>query len=171
MEQSTNTHDTNGGTSTPPPPSLPPTPVVETRDVKRLYRTDGPVSGVAAGLADYFNVDASLIRLGLVAGTLLGGPVVPIGYVAAWLIIPQVDQAPAQPLTTPSPAPTPADSVATPAAAPAPADSVDSVVPAFTPVPPAPASDPVDSVSPDSPPDSQPGSLSDSPADSSAAGK
>ena len=106
MEQSTNTHDTKGGTATPPPP--PPAPA-ETRNVKRLYRTDGPVSGVAAGLAEYLNVDASLIRLGLVAGTLLGGPVVPIGYVAAWLIIPQVDQAPAQPFTAPAPAP--ADSV------------------------------------------------------------
>ena len=157
MEQSTNTHDTNGGTSTPPPPSLPPTPVGETRDVKRLYRTDGPVSGVAAGLADYFNVDASLIRLGLVAGTLLGGPVVPIGYVAAWLIIPQVDQAPVQPLTTPAAAPPPP---------PAPANSMapaDSVAPVFTPVPPAPSSDSVNPVSLDSP--------ADSPADSSAAGK
>ncbi len=90
--------------------------------MKRLYRTDGPISGVAAGMAAYFNVDVSLIRLGLVAGTLLGGPVVPIGYVAAWLIIPQAEQAPVAPIMAPATTTAPA-----PAPAPGPVDTVDTV--------------------------------------------
>ena len=42
--------------------------------------------GVAAGLADYTGVDALLIRLGLVAAVMLGGPVVILFYVlTGWL--------------------------------------------------------------------------------------
>ncbi len=46
------------------------------------------MAGVAAGLADYFDVDVTLVRIGLVALTLLGGAGVPL-YVAAWLLIPE----------------------------------------------------------------------------------
>jgi phage shock protein PspC (stress-responsive transcriptional regulator) len=102
-------HDTG---STPPPAP---------QTVRRLYRTDGPVSGVSAGLADYLNIDVTFVRLGLVAGTLIGGPIVPIGYVAAWAIIPQSDPVPVAPIMAPNP----------PAPAPAPVPPV--------PVPPAPA--------------------------------
>jgi phage shock protein C len=38
-------------------------------------RTDRTVAGVAGGLAEYFDVDATLVRLLFVVGTLLGGPV------------------------------------------------------------------------------------------------
>ena len=38
----------------------------------RLGRADAKVMGVCAGLADYFNVDATLVRIGFVAATLLG---------------------------------------------------------------------------------------------------
>ena len=37
-----------------------------------LDRADARVMGVCAGLADYFNVDATLVRIGFVAATLLG---------------------------------------------------------------------------------------------------
>jgi len=46
------------------------------------------LAGVAAGVADYFEVDATLVRIGFVALTLLGGAGVPL-YVAAWLLIPE----------------------------------------------------------------------------------
>ena len=46
------------------------------------------LAGVAAGLAEYFDVDVTLVRIGLVALTLLGGAGVPL-YVAAWLLIPE----------------------------------------------------------------------------------
>ena len=90
-----------------------------TPPVRRLERGDGPIGGVAAGLADYFNVDVTLIRLGLAAGTLLGGPVVPICYLAAWAIIPRRDQVPIVPLEGQAPPPP------VPAASPAPAPVVD----------------------------------------------
>jgi phage shock protein PspC (stress-responsive transcriptional regulator) len=45
------------------------------------------VGGVAVGLADYFDVDPTLVRIGFVALTLLGGLAVPL-YIAGWLLIP-----------------------------------------------------------------------------------
>ena len=38
----------------------------------RLDRVDGKVFGVCAGLANYMNVDANIIRLVFVAGTIFG---------------------------------------------------------------------------------------------------
>lgn len=38
----------------------------------RLDKTNGKVFGVCAGIADYFGVDAMLVRIGFVLGTLLG---------------------------------------------------------------------------------------------------
>ena len=92
---------------------------MESQGVRRLYRTESPIGGVAAGLADYFTVDPVLVRLGLVAGTLIGGPIVPIGYIAAWVIIPQANPAPVAPIMSnasrngaPAPSDSPADSMA-----------------------------------------------------------
>lgn len=51
-----------------------------------LNREQGKVMGVAAGLADYTGVDVLLIRLGLVAVTLITGPLMILFYVlAGWL--------------------------------------------------------------------------------------
>lgn len=57
---------------------------------KRLYRsrTDRMLAGVCGGLADYFNIDPTLIRLIFVFGTLLGGPGLVI-YIVLWLIAPE----------------------------------------------------------------------------------
>jgi len=46
------------------------------------------LAGVAAGLADWFDVDPTLVRVAFVAMALLGGVAVPI-YLAAWLLIPE----------------------------------------------------------------------------------
>ncbi|MGD0440239.1 MAG: PspC domain-containing protein [Acidimicrobiales bacterium] len=54
----------------------------------RRSREGSMLAGVAAGVADYFEVDATLVRIGFVALTLLGGAGVPL-YVAAWLLIPE----------------------------------------------------------------------------------
>jgi phage shock protein C len=56
---------------------------------QRLHRfADGRmVAGVAAGLADYLDMDPTLVRIGFVALTLLGGLAVPV-YLAGWLLIP-----------------------------------------------------------------------------------
>jgi phage shock protein C len=51
-----------------------------------LNRSEGKLMGVAAGLADYTNVDPLLIRLGLLAALLLTGPIVILFYVlTGWL--------------------------------------------------------------------------------------
>lgn len=46
------------------------------------------VGGVAAGLADYFAVDATIVRVAFVALALLGGAALPI-YLACVLLIPE----------------------------------------------------------------------------------
>lgn len=37
-----------------------------------LDKTNGKIFGVCAGIADYFGIDAMLVRIGFVAGALLG---------------------------------------------------------------------------------------------------
>lgn len=84
----------------------PPPPPVGYAVPKRLYRTEGPVSGVAAGLAEYFNLDEILIRILIVAGSIVAFPVVPLVYIAAVFIIPKKDDLSIAPIVTaPSPAP------------------------------------------------------------------
>ena len=46
------------------------------------------MAGVAAGLADYFEVDVNLVRFLLVALAILGGSALLL-YAAAWLLIPE----------------------------------------------------------------------------------
>jgi phage shock protein PspC (stress-responsive transcriptional regulator) len=45
------------------------------------------VAGVAAGVARYFDVDVVVVRIALVALTLMAGIGVPL-YAAAWLLVP-----------------------------------------------------------------------------------
>ena len=56
---------------------------------KRLYRIrDGRlVAGVCAGLAAYFGIDPTLVRLGFVVLTVFGGFGILL-YLGAWLVIP-----------------------------------------------------------------------------------
>ena len=46
------------------------------------------IAGVAAGLADYLDVDVAIVRIVFVALALLGGLGVPL-YAAAWLLVPE----------------------------------------------------------------------------------
>jgi phage shock protein C len=57
--------------------------------VRKLYRSrkDKKLAGVAGGLAEYFNVDATLIRVLFVVLAVLGGAGVLI-YLAMWIIVP-----------------------------------------------------------------------------------
>jgi phage shock protein C len=54
-----------------------------------INRRDAKVMGVAAGIADYTGVDPLLIRLGLVALTLLTGPIVILFYLLTGWLAPQ----------------------------------------------------------------------------------
>jgi phage shock protein C len=47
------------------------------------------VAGVAAGLASYFGVDATIVRIGFVVATILGGGIgIPL-YLACLLLVPE----------------------------------------------------------------------------------
>ena len=56
---------------------------------KRLYKrnTDKKLDGVCAGIANYFNIDPTLIRLAWVIFTLAGGCGL-IAYIIAAIVIP-----------------------------------------------------------------------------------
>jgi phage shock protein C len=54
-----------------------------------LNRRDAKVMGVAAGLADYTGVDPTIIRLGLIAATLITGPVMILFYLLTGWLAPQ----------------------------------------------------------------------------------
>jgi phage shock protein PspC (stress-responsive transcriptional regulator) len=45
------------------------------------------IAGVAAGAADYFGIDVTIVRIVLVVLALFGGAGVPL-YLAAWLLVP-----------------------------------------------------------------------------------
>jgi phage shock protein PspC (stress-responsive transcriptional regulator) len=49
------------------------------------------VAGVCSGLADYFGVDVTLVRLAFAVLTVFGGAGV-LFYLVAWLIIPEEDE-------------------------------------------------------------------------------
>ena len=54
-----------------------------------INRRDAKVMGVAAGLSDYSGMDPTMVRLGLIALTLLTGPVMIFLYVVTGLLAPQ----------------------------------------------------------------------------------
>lgn len=57
---------------------------------KKLYRssTNKMVCGICGGVAEYFNIDATLVRLALAAACLFGGIGI-LPYFIAALIIPE----------------------------------------------------------------------------------
>jgi phage shock protein C len=61
--------------------------------MKRLYRSDTQkmLGGVCGGLAEYFNIDVTLVRL-LWALTLFFGGAGLLFYIFAWIIIPPRQQ-------------------------------------------------------------------------------
>ena len=56
---------------------------------KKLYKssTDKKLAGVCGGIAEYFNIDSTLVRLGWVLFSLLGGSGL-LAYIIAALIMP-----------------------------------------------------------------------------------
>ena len=53
-----------------------------------INRSEAKVMGVAAGFADFTGVDPTIVRLGIVALTLLTGPVMILFYVLTGLLAP-----------------------------------------------------------------------------------
>ncbi|GAY09041.1 PspC domain-containing protein [Pseudonocardia sp. N23] len=54
-------------------------------------RSERMLGGVCGGMADQLGIDVSLLRLGLVALTILGAGAGAVIYVAAWVLAPEVD--------------------------------------------------------------------------------
>ncbi|KTD06758.1 PspC domain-containing protein [Legionella jamestowniensis] len=56
---------------------------------KRLYRSrrDKMIAGVCGGLADYFNMDPTVMRLIFILLLLLGGSAILV-YLIMWLVVP-----------------------------------------------------------------------------------
>ncbi|MET3962711.1 phage shock protein C [Marmoricola sp. OAE513] len=61
-----------------------------TPEPKRLTRAtdDKMVAGVCGGLARYFGVDPTLVRVALVIALVVGFPATVIAYLVAWAITP-----------------------------------------------------------------------------------
>ena len=74
--------------------------------MKRLYRSqaDRKIAGICAGFGEYFDIDPNLIRILLVVLAILTGFIpLMLGYLIAWIIIPEeetetstVESAPSQ---------------------------------------------------------------------------
>jgi phage shock protein PspC (stress-responsive transcriptional regulator) len=64
---------------------------------RRLYRSrdDRMIAGVCGGLAEYFGIDAVIVRVIAVALVFAGGAGL-LAYVAAWLLVPDRDAGPAE---------------------------------------------------------------------------
>jgi phage shock protein C len=60
-------------------------------EIRRLYRSrqDRVFAGVAGGMAEYFKVDSTLVRVILFLALLTAGPFAPIVYIILALIIPE----------------------------------------------------------------------------------
>ncbi len=57
---------------------------------KRLYRSrrEKMIGGVCAGIANYFDIDPTIVRLFAVALLFAGGTAI-IAYIIAWIIVPE----------------------------------------------------------------------------------
>jgi phage shock protein PspC (stress-responsive transcriptional regulator) len=57
----------------------------------RRSRNDRMLSGVCGGVAEALGADPALVRLGLVALTVLGAGSGALLYIAAWILVPEAD--------------------------------------------------------------------------------
>jgi phage shock protein C len=70
-----------------PQPPIPPSPQSPRRLVRS--RDDRWLAGVCGGVADYAGVDANLVRLVVVLGTIFGFGSLLVAYVVAWILMPE----------------------------------------------------------------------------------
>ena len=69
----------------------------EETEMKNLYKseTNKMISGVCGGIAEYFDIDASLVRLGFVLFAMTCGIGIP-AYIAAAILLPKKEDLPEQ---------------------------------------------------------------------------
>ncbi len=84
----------------PPPPTPPPLPA----RVRRLQRSrrERVLGGVGGGVAEYFDIDPVLARVGFVALAIVSGGIAIPAYILAWILMPEAPAGPDD-ATTPSP--------------------------------------------------------------------
>lgn len=60
------------------------------KNIKRLYksRDERMIAGVCGGIAEYFKVDPTLIRLAWIIFVFMGGSGI-LAYLIAWIVIPE----------------------------------------------------------------------------------
>lgn len=70
-------------------PAVPPSPPPAYAPPRRLVRSsnDRKIAGVCAGVADYFDVDTTLVRALWLLATLVPGPNI-ITYLILWIVLP-----------------------------------------------------------------------------------
>jgi phage shock protein PspC (stress-responsive transcriptional regulator) len=73
-----------------PGAAAPPPPVPNYAPAKKLVRStnDRKLGGVCAGLADYFDIDVTLVRVLWLLATLIPGPNILV-YIVLWIVLPQ----------------------------------------------------------------------------------
>lgn len=61
------------------------------KEIRKLYRSkkNRKIAGVCGGIAEYLNADPTIVRLIWVLATVLSIGVGIIGYLLAWIIIPE----------------------------------------------------------------------------------
>lgn len=81
---------------------------------KRLMRsvTDRKIAGVCGGMADYFEMDASVVRIVWVLLAVFPIPLsAVVGYFVAWLVMPEAPVVVAAPVAAPAASPQPNQTV------------------------------------------------------------
>jgi phage shock protein C len=70
--------------NTPPPP-----PTSDDRSHRGLHRStdDRMIAGVASGIARYFDVDVTIVRISIAVLSVFGGAGIAL-YIAGWLLMP-----------------------------------------------------------------------------------
>ena len=77
-----------GAKQAEPTASAPPPPAYAAR--KRLVRStnDRKIAGICAGVADYFDLDTTLVRVLWLLATLVPGPNI-LAYIILWIAVPE----------------------------------------------------------------------------------
>lgn len=68
-------------------PTPPPTDGSATRRTLHRPTKDRMIAGVAAGIAEYFDVDVTIVRIAIAVLTVFGGAGIAL-YIAGWLLMP-----------------------------------------------------------------------------------
>ncbi|MBN2339731.1 MAG: PspC domain-containing protein [Acidobacteria bacterium] len=72
-------------------------------------RADRRIAGVCGGVAEYFDLDPTVVRLVWVLAVILPVPLVPacLLYLAGWIFLPQAPEPAGRPVRAATPAPAP----------------------------------------------------------------